>query len=89
MMSWDSDTWSRVMLYSMIGIASYCGLLVFKICLGVGLNHFARVRGNEINEEIGRRDIVDLHTFDVKDEKPMSNAKIDSVSRFQLLRRIY
>jgi hypothetical protein len=87
-MSWDSDQWSRVVLYSLLGIGCFCGLLVCKICLGVGLNYFARVRADEINEEMGR-DVVDLHTFDVKNDKPMTNAKIDSVSRFQLLRRIY
>jgi hypothetical protein len=89
-MSWDADMWSRVVLYSLLALLAYCGALIFKVCLGVGLNHFARVRSDEIMEEIGRsRDIGDLHTFDIKNDKPMTNAKIDSVGRWQLLRRIY
>lgn len=81
---------SRAVIYFLLLLLGYLCLIFFKVCLGVGLNYFAVVRADEIKQEIGTDEkIIDAHTFIIKKEKVLTNEKLDSVSRFDLLRRIY
>lgn len=89
-LDWDIDQLSRAILYASITGLIYSLLLFIKVFLAVGITRFARMRTIQIQGEIGIDDhIVDPYSFIIKEDKPLSDAKLDSVSRFQLLRRIY